>query len=59
MDKIWASHLIHKFEDGDDLLLIDRIFLHERTGAFALKSLETKKLSVKSQAVSFAQLIIL
>lgn len=47
MDKLWASHLIHEYEDGDDLLLIDRIFLHERTGAFALKSLETKKLKVK------------
>ena len=53
MDKIWASHLIHKFEDGDDLLLIDRIFLHERTGAFALKSLETKKLSVKEPSSVF------
>lgn len=53
MDKIWASHLIHKFEDGDDLLLIDRIFLHERTGAFALKSLETKKLSVKETSSVF------
>ena len=53
MDKIWASHLIHKFEDGDDLLLIDRIFLHERTGTFALKSLETKKLSVKEPSSVF------
>lgn len=53
MDKLWASHLIHKFEDGDDLLLIDRIFLHERTGAFALKSLETKKLSVKEPSSVF------
>lgn len=53
MDKIWASHLIHKFEDGDDLLLIDRIFLHERTGAFALQSLETKKLSVKEPSSVF------
>ena len=53
MDKIWASHLIHKFEDGDDLLLIDRIFLHERTGAFALKSIETKKLSVKEPSSVF------
>ena len=53
MDKIWASHLIHKFEDGDDLLLIDRIFLHERTGALALKSLETKKLNVKEPSSVF------
>ena len=53
MDKIWASHLIHKFEDGDDLLLIDPNFLLERTGAFALKSLETKKLSVKEPSGVF------
>jgi 3-isopropylmalate/(R)-2-methylmalate dehydratase large subunit len=53
MDKLWASHLIHKFEDKEDLLLIDRIFLHERTGAFALKSLETKKLRVKEPSNVF------
>ena len=53
IDKLWDYHLIHKYEDGDDLLLIDRIFIHERTGAFALKSLENRKISVKEPANVF------
>ena len=37
-EKIWTDHLIA--EHGDEgLLLIDRVFLHERTGSVALQSL--------------------
>lgn len=39
-DKLWASHLVRELEDGAALIAIDRVFLHERTGAVALKSLE-------------------
>jgi 3-isopropylmalate/(R)-2-methylmalate dehydratase large subunit len=39
-DKIWATHLIAPLSGADALVLIDRIWLHERTGAVALKSLE-------------------
>ena len=38
-DKLWASHVIKPLQGGDVLLNIDRIWLHERTGAVALKSL--------------------
>jgi len=37
-DKIWAAHLIAA-QPGGDLLFIDRILLHERTGGVALQSL--------------------
>jgi 3-isopropylmalate/(R)-2-methylmalate dehydratase large subunit len=36
--KIWNEHLIAA-SDGSDLVLMDRIFLHERTGGVALQSL--------------------
>jgi 3-isopropylmalate/(R)-2-methylmalate dehydratase large subunit len=38
-DKIWDAHRVADLDDGSTLILIDRIFLHERTGAVALESL--------------------
>ena len=40
VDKIWASHRVGQRSDGAELIYIDRVFLHERTGSIALKSLE-------------------
>jgi 3-isopropylmalate/(R)-2-methylmalate dehydratase large subunit len=37
--KIWADHLIKSLNSDQDLLLIDRIFLHERTGPALLSGL--------------------
>ncbi|MEI6419005.1 MAG: 3-isopropylmalate dehydratase large subunit [Sphingomonadales bacterium] len=37
--KLWAAHRVAALGDGDDLVAIDRVFLHERTGAVALQSL--------------------
>ena len=38
-DKIWSAHLVATLPGGSALIAIDRIFLHERTGSIALKSL--------------------
>lgn len=38
-DKLWASHAIKNLESGEALIAIDRVFLHERTGSIALKSI--------------------
>jgi 3-isopropylmalate/(R)-2-methylmalate dehydratase large subunit len=38
-DKIWRQHGITPLPGGDSLILIDRIWLHERTGAVPLRSL--------------------
>ena len=52
-DKIWDSHSVLQQADGSELLLIDRIFLHERTGAVALESLRDDNRSVKAPATVF------
>ncbi|MCY4341585.1 MAG: 3-isopropylmalate dehydratase large subunit [Gammaproteobacteria bacterium] len=39
-DKLWEGHEIAVADDGQSLLAIDRIFLHERTGTLALKALK-------------------
>lgn len=38
-EKLWYEHLVEAYEDGTDLIYIDRIFLHERTGSIALSGL--------------------
>ena len=38
-DKIWDAHVITDLGGGAALIAIDRIFLHERTGAAAMKSM--------------------
>ena len=39
LDKLWAAHRIAALPGGAELIAIDRVFLHERTGAAALNSL--------------------
>ncbi len=39
VEKIWAQHRIADLGGGSALLLIDRVFLHERTGGIALQGL--------------------
>ncbi len=41
-EKIWREHCIAEAGDGYAVIAIDRIFLHERTGAVALKSLASR-----------------
>lgn len=38
-DKIWEAHCVSEAADGNCLIAIDRVFLHERTGSVALESL--------------------
>ena len=33
LDKLWALHCVADLGDGESLLNIDRVFLHERTGS--------------------------
>jgi len=52
-DKLWDLHTIAELDGGDALLLIDRIFLHERTGSVALQSLAEKGRKVRMPAQVF------
>ncbi len=53
-DKIWNSHVAQELPDGSSLILLDRIFLHERTGAIALSSLRERGRAIKSPSQVFA-----
>ena len=53
-DKIWEAHVIADLGGGSALIAIDRIFLHERTGAAALKSMAEAGRTVDDPARVFA-----
>jgi len=38
-EKLWSLHMVRELDERTALIAIDRIFLHERTGSVALKSL--------------------
>lgn len=52
--KIWDAHVVARLEGGAELIAIDRIFLHERTGAAALNSLAAAGRPVVDPARVFA-----
>ncbi len=47
-EKLWNLHEIADLGDRDCLIHIDRIFLHERTGSIALRSLEQEGRRVRA-----------
>ena len=46
-DKLWDLHTVAELGEGESLLMIDRIFLHERTGSIALQSIAGKNRRVR------------
>ncbi len=55
-DKLWAQHRIADLGDGQDLIHIDRVFLHERTGGVALQALAQAGHRVRHPELAFATL---
>lgn len=53
IQKLWRDHLVRRVGESTDLLYIDRIFLHERTGSIALKGLEDAGRSVRHPETVF------
>lgn len=52
-EKIWDAHVIAPLDAGSALVAIDRVFLHERTGASALNSLAATGRAVADPARVF------
>lgn len=53
-DKLWSLHRVCDAGDGYDLIAIDRLLLHERTGGVALKSLSANGYEVRDPSRVFA-----
>ena len=52
--KIWDAHVVADLGNDNALIAVDRVFLHERTGAAALKSMAEKARPVVDPARVFA-----
>jgi 3-isopropylmalate/(R)-2-methylmalate dehydratase large subunit len=53
-DKIWDAHAVAQTAGGATLIAIDRVFLHERTGAAALKRMSEMGRNLRDPARVFA-----
>jgi 3-isopropylmalate/(R)-2-methylmalate dehydratase large subunit len=51
---LWDAHVVADFGDDSALIAIDRVFLHERTGAAALKAMVAAGRSILDPARVFA-----
>ncbi len=52
-DKLWDAHVVTDLGGNNALLYIDRVFIHERTGSVALKSLQESGRTVRFPANAF------
>ncbi|RZL35680.1 MAG: 3-isopropylmalate dehydratase large subunit [Rubrivivax sp.] len=55
-EKLWRQHLVQELDEGDSLIHIDRVFLHERTGGVALQALAEAGHRVRNPQLAFATL---
>lgn len=52
-EKIWNDHLVAEIDSETSLLHLDRIFLHERSGPFALRGLQEKGKAIRHPELVF------
>ncbi|RRQ48685.1 3-isopropylmalate dehydratase large subunit [Maribacter algicola] len=53
-DKVWDSHVVHKIENGPDVLFIDRHMIHEVTSPVAFLGLKNRGIGVLYNERTFA-----
>lgn len=53
-DKVWDSHVVHKIENGPDVLFIDRHMIHEVTSPVAFLGLKNRGIGVLYNTRTFA-----
>jgi len=56
VEKIWAAHMVAELGDDTDLLHVDRLFLHERSGGRMLQGLADAGRPVFDPAMAFGTL---
>lgn len=53
-DKVWDSHVVHKIENGPDVLFIDRHMVHEVTSPVAFLGIKSRGIPVMYPERTFA-----
>lgn len=54
LDKLWDIHVVESLDDGADLLHVDRVLLHDLSGANAIDELGSRGLQVANPSLVFA-----
>jgi 3-isopropylmalate/(R)-2-methylmalate dehydratase large subunit len=54
LDRLWSPHVVARLGGGEELIAVDRVLLHERTGSAALGSLAAAGRRVLDPARAFA-----
>lgn len=54
LDKLWAQHVVKRLSAAEDLIHVDRFFLHDLSGTIAVPDLRRRGLTMPSPALNFA-----
>ncbi len=54
LDKLWSQHVIKQLSPAEDLIHVDRFFLHDLSGLIAIPDLRKRGLTMLSPELNFA-----
>jgi 3-isopropylmalate/(R)-2-methylmalate dehydratase large subunit len=54
LDKLWAQHVVKRLSATEDLIHVDRFFLHDLSGLIAIPNLRQRGLTMRSPSLNFA-----
>ena len=54
LDKLWSQHVVKRLSAAEDLIHVDRFFLHDLSGTIAIPDLRKRGLSMVSPQLNFA-----
>jgi 3-isopropylmalate/(R)-2-methylmalate dehydratase large subunit len=54
LDKLWSQHVVKRLSAAEDLIHVDRFFLHDLSGLIAIPDLRQRGLTMLSPALNFA-----
>ncbi|MGD9923212.1 MAG: 3-isopropylmalate dehydratase large subunit, partial [Pseudorhodoplanes sp.] len=54
LDKLWSQHVVKPLSAAEDLIHVDRFFLHDLSGTIAIPDLRRRGLTMLSPALNFA-----
>lgn len=54
LDKLWSQHVVRSLSAEEDLIHVDRFFLHDLSGVTAIPDLRKRELTILSPALNFA-----
>jgi 3-isopropylmalate/(R)-2-methylmalate dehydratase large subunit len=54
LDKLWSQHVVKRLSTAEDLIHVDRFFLHDLSGLIAIPDLRRRGLTMRSPSLNFA-----